>query len=469
MQFSSSVFLILFLPIIMGIYKIGGVLLGHKYKNFILLVASLLFYAWGEPIFIFVLIMGIIVNYLLGIKIELNCQHGKFKKLYLTIAVVFNLGIFFVFKYLSFATRELSIITPVKVLDIALPIGISFYTFQIMSYIFDVYYDKVPAQKNAFDLALYISMFPQLVAGPIVRYSDIEREIHERDESIELFCQGTHRFIIGLSKKVLIADFLGGISDKIFISAEYSDIPMVTAWIGAIAYTFEIYYDFSGYSDMAIGLGNCFGFHFKENFNYPYISCSVSEFWKRWHISLTDWFRDYVYIPLGGNRVSEHRHIMNLLTVWLLTGIWHGAEWTFILWGIMYFVIQLFEKKTGIIYRMPKLMGYAWTMIIVIIGWTIFRASNLHNAATYLRCIMGIGNGITDENTILYLNSALPVFTIAYVLSFPILEMIKKKINNSILVRIGELFWLPLSAVLFGVCLLVIINGSYSPFIYFNF
>ncbi len=342
-----SCFFVFIPPHYDGYIQTWGGILGHKFKNFILLLASLLFYAWGEPLFVFVLILGIILNFILGIKIEQNHQQIKYKKLLLIISVIFNLGIFFVFKYLSFVSRELNIIVPVKVLEISLPIGISFYTFQIMSYIFDVYYDKVPAQNNVFDLALYISMFPQLVAGPIVRYSDIEKEIHERKESVTLFCQGTQRFVIGLSKKVLIADFLGGIADKIFLTAEYSNIPLLTAWVGAIAYTFEIYYDFSGYSDMAIGLGKCFGFHFKENFNYPYISCSVSEFWKRWHISLTDWFRDYVYIPLGGNRVSEHRHIINLLTVWLLTGIWHGAEWTFILWGIMYFVIQLFEKKLG--------------------------------------------------------------------------------------------------------------------------
>ena len=260
MQFSSGVFLMLFLPITMGLYKIGGVLLGHRFKNFILLLSSLFFYAWGEPLFIFVLILGIAVNYFLGIMIE----KGQNKNLFLIMSLIFNLGILFSFKYLSFVTRELHRIIPIDVLNIALPIGISFYTFQIMSYIFDVYYEKVPAQKNFFNLALYISMFPQLVAGPIVRYSDIEKEIHNRIENLDLFCQGTHRFIIGLAKKVLIADFLGGIADKIFVTAEYSKISMLTAWIGAIAYTFEIYYDFSGYSDMAIGLEIMYIFRLAE-------------------------------------------------------------------------------------------------------------------------------------------------------------------------------------------------------------
>lgn len=465
MQFSSGVFLMLFLPITMGLYKIGGVLLGHRFKNFILLLSSLFFYAWGEPLFIFVLILGIAVNYFLGIMIE----KGQNKNLFLIMSLIFNLGILFSFKYLSFVTRELHRIIPIDVLNIALPIGISFYTFQIMSYIFDVYYEKVPAQKNFFNLALYISMFPQLVAGPIVRYSDIEKEIHNRIENLDLFCQGTHRFIIGLAKKVLIADFLGGIADKIFVTAEYSKISMLTAWIGAIAYTFEIYYDFSGYSDMAIGLGKCFGFHFMENFNYPYISCSVTEFWRRWHISLTDWFRDYVYIPLGGNRVSSKRHILNLFTVWLLTGIWHGAEWTFILWGMMYFAIQLFEKKTGIMDKLPKAIGYIGTMIIITIGWTIFKASNLSSAGSFLAAMFGFGVGIVDDNTLLYLKSSAIIFAISYIGSFPLFKFIDGKLSDSRFKKIEEVIRIPVSALLLGFCLFVIINGSYSPFIYFNF
>lgn len=466
MQFSSGIFLMLFLPLTMGIYKIGGVLLGHRFKNIVLLLASLLFYAWGEPLFIFMLILGIGVNYVIGLKIEKNEQN---KKMLLIASLIFNLGILFVFKYLSFATKELSrgiTITPV---NIALPIGISFYTFQIMSYVFDVYYGKVPAQKNVFSLALYISMFPQLVAGPIVRYSDIENEIHYRTETVDLFCEGTHRFIIGLAKKVLIADFLGGIADKIFVTAEYSQISLVTAWIGAIAYTFEIYYDFSGYSDMAIGLGKCFGFHFKENFDHPYISRSVTEFWRRWHISLTDWFRDYVYIPLGGNRVSSNRHIFNLFVVWLLTGIWHGAEWTFIIWGMMYFTIQLVEKKTSIMERIPKVLGYVITMVVVVIGWTIFKASNLQCALDYLKSMFGAGDGIVDSNSLLYAKSSAIVFAISYVFTFPILDWIDHKITNKLGVTIKECLWIPVSAALLGLCLLVIINGSYSPFIYFNF
>ena len=454
----------LFLPITMCLYKIGG-LLGTKVKNVILLFASLFFYAWGEPLFIFIMVLSIILNYCFGIIVG-KCSS---KKLFLVISVLFNLGILFVFKYLSFVTRELHEIVPIQIINISLPIGISFYTFQIMSYIFDVYYGKVPAQKNILYLALYISLFPQLVAGPIVRYSDIEREIHDRKENIDLFCQGTHRFIIGLSKKVLIADFLGGIADKIFVTAEYSTVSMVTAWIGAIAYTFEIYYDFSGYSDMAIGLGKCFGFHFKENFNYPYISCSISDFWKRWHISLTDWFRDYVYIPLGGNRVNSKRHILNLFIIWLLTGIWHGAEWTFIIWGMMYFVFQLFEKKTKLMDNIPKVFGYFITMFIVIIGWVIFKATNLSHAGEYLLAMFGGGSGIIDDNAGLYLKSSAIILIISYIGSFPIGKIVNTKIQNTKIKILGDLVWIPISAILLGLCLLIIINGSYSPFIYFNF
>ncbi|MCR4739209.1 MAG: MBOAT family protein [Lachnospiraceae bacterium] len=465
MQFSSGVFLILFLPVTMALYKFGGALFGHRYKNIVLLLASLLFYAWGEPLFVFVLMAGVLINYSLGILME----KGGRKKFYLVLALIFDLGILFVFKYLSFVTSELSKAFPLKTVSIALPIGISFYTFQIMSYIFDVYYEKVPAQKNILSLALYISMFPQLVAGPIVRYSDIEKEIKDRTETGEMFYQGSIRFITGLAKKVLLADFLGGIADKIFVTSQYSGIPLVTAWIGAIAYTFEIYYDFSGYSDMAIGLGKCFGFHFKENFDHPYISCSVSEFWKRWHISLTDWFRDYVYIPLGGNRVSPGRHTFNLFIVWLLTGIWHGAEWTFLLWGMFYFLIQLFEKKTGITEKIPKFAGYLITGLIVTLGWTIFKAADLNNAVHYLSAMFGGGTGLIDSGSVLYLKSSLVIFALSYAGTLPIWSFMKDRFDKPVYSRLIGILRIPVSAALLGLCLLVIINGSYSPFIYFNF
>lgn len=467
MQFSSGVFLILFLPLTIVLYKLAGLVPGYKCKNLVLLSASLVFYSWGEPAFIIVLIGGIVLNYIGGLMID-HTQSKKVKKILLFSTITVDLGVLFIFKYLSFATMELSRILPIKVLNISLPIGISFYTFQIMSYIFDVYYDKVPAQQNILCLALYICMFPQLVAGPIVRYSDIESEIKNRIETSELFYHGTHRFVIGLAKKVLIADYLGGIADKIFADASVSNIPLSTAWIGAIAFTFEIYYDFSGYSDMAIGLGNCFGFHFKENFHYPYASCSVQDFWRRWHISLTDWFRDYVYIPLGGNRVSIRRNTLNLFIVWLLTGIWHGAEWTFVIWGLYYFTIQLIEKRTGVTNIFPKIVRYFLTMIIVTIGWVIFKASNLTDAISYIGTMFNFSQRISDHNSLLYLHSSIIIFTISFVGAFPIIPfLLNQKIKA--LDTLYRIISLGGTIVLLCLCLLVIINGSYSPFIYFNF
>lgn len=467
MQFSTAPFLMIFLPIVIIVYKIGGG--GHQlYKNIVLLLASLFFYAWGEPLFVFILLLGICINFIFGEKIE-NTK-GKYRKILLLFDMAINVGLLIIFKYLTFITENISMLLGTNIINIALPIGVSFYTFQIMSYIFDVYYEKVPAQNNILNLALYISMFPQLVAGPIVRYSLVEKEIRIREDSYQDFSDGLSRFTIGLAKKVLLADFLGGIADKIFVTAEFSSVTSITAWIGAIAYSFEIYYDFSGYSDMAIGLGNIFGFHFQENFNYPYISRSITEFWKRWHISLTDWFRDYVYIPLGGNRVSGYRHVWNLFVVWSLTGIWHGAEWTFIIWGFYYFILQLIEKKIGIIKKELSFIGYGTTAILVILGWVLFRASNIESAIHYFQCMFG-GFSL-DTVSVQYIKSVFVVFVISYIGTFPIFPLFKDKVLHlgnhygEIIWKIFDLTW---TSVLFLTSLAMIINGSYSPFIYFNF
>ena len=464
MQFSSGVFLLLFLPITMLLYKIGGN--NREYKNLVLLIASIFFYSWGEPLFIAVVLAGVCMNYLFGIWLEK--RNGN--KTILVLSVIFNLGILFIFKYLTFVLGNLALFMDVKVLKIVLPIGISFYTFQIMSYIFDVYYGNVKAQKNILHLALYIMMFPQLVAGPIVRYNTVEYEIRERIETKEMFSEGISRFIVGLSKKVMIADYLGGIADKVFVSAECENITMVTAWIGALAFTLEIYYDFSGYSDMAIGLGKCFGFHFEENFNYPYMAKSISEFWRRWHISLTKWFTDYVYIPLGGNRVSNKRHILNLFIVWLLTGIWHGAEWTFILWGLLYFVIQLIEKKTEFPKKLPAIIGYIYTMFVVVICWVIFKAKDMGAAVQYLGYMFNPRNTFIDSVGVRYVKSAFVVCVVAYIGSFPVFPLIKEKMEEYECTRvIYACVEMVASVVLLVFSMCVIINGSYSPFIYFNF
>ncbi len=356
MVFSSTEFLLLFLPALLILYYLPWVK-SRKYKNAVLLVASLGFYAWGEPLFVFVMLFSVMINYVCCLAME---KWAEKKKIWLIAAVAFDIALLAVFKYAGFISQNIAALCGSEKLiaDIALPIGISFFTFQMMSYVFDVYYGTVRAQKNPLYVALYVSLFPQLIAGPIVRYSQIETEITFRHDTFESVSKGFRRFVYGLGKKVLLANFLAQIADNVF---DYMSAPSVMmAWLGAIAYTLQIYFDFSGYSDMAIGLGEMFGFHFLENFNYPYIAKSVTEFWKRWHISLSTWFRDYVYIPLGGNRVKKSRWILNLFIVWLLTGIWHGANWTFVLWGLIYFVVLLLEKLAG--FGAPKNAGGGGTL-----------------------------------------------------------------------------------------------------------
>ena len=466
MQFSSAIFLMLFLPALMILYFAAGT--GHRtYKNTVLLIGSILFYAWGEPVFIFVMLGSILLNYWIALKIS---TADTWKKPLLCISLVFNLGILIIFKYLTFILRNLSLLIDLPIIEIALPIGISFYTFQIMSYVFDVYYGTVPVQHSLPSLALYITMFPQLVAGPIVRYSTIAYEIQQRNETFSDFESGINRFVVGLAKKVLLADFLAGIADKIFNNAQFGPVPMLTAWIGALAYTFEIYYDFSGYSDMAIGLGTCFGFHFLENFNYPYIAKSISEFWQRWHISLTSFFRDYVYIPMGGNRVSPKRHIFNLFTIWLLTGIWHGAAWNFIVWGLLYFAIQLLEKYTGFARKLPALVGHIYTLFVVMLLWVIFRAKTMTDAVNYFSYMFTPAGGLADSQTVQFIRSSIVIFTVSCIGSIPVIPALKKHfINTSLSQVICEIISSAICIGLLLLCLLLIINGSYSPFIYFNF
>lgn len=462
MQFSSASFLILFLPGIMLLYYCVGNL---AYKNVILLMGSILFYAWGEPLFVFIMCGSIVVNYYFGILIQV----GRYRKVVLISSLLYNLGILFVFKYLSFVTEIISCFKNVKIFHIALPIGISFFTFQIMSYIFEVYYGNAKAQKNILALALYITMFPQLVAGPIVQYQSVQNKINKRHETLLGFEYGIRRFAIGLSKKILLADFLGAIAERIFGEIESAGGVAVTAWLGAIAYTLEIYYDFSGYSDMAIGLGWCFGFHFKENFKYPYTAKSITEFWRKWHISLTDWFRDYVYIPLGGNRVSTKRHILNLLIVWTLTGIWHGANWTFLVWGMIYFVFQVMEKYLYDIRKVPCILGRLYTLLVVIINWVVFRSSNLSCAIRYLESMFFSQAGLWDEKSVLYVRNGAVIFICAIIGCIPIKKLMLKRFpqigNNIIVSGIVELGIL----IAFVLSVFISVNGMYSPFIYYNF
>lgn len=464
MVFSSTVFLFLFLPLILIIYY-NPIVKNRKFRNIFLLLVSLGFYAWGEPVFVFVMMLSIIINWFLALKIDKNEK----KKRYVILAILYNVGLLFVFKYLSFFANNMGLLFKVDkiTLNIALPIGISFFTFQMLSYVLDVYFNKAKVQKNLLYVGLYVSLFPQLIAGPIVRYETIANEIETRQENTKDFCDGIYRFVYGLGKKVLISNYVGLVVDNIFVSMNITPISTATAWLGAIAYTLQIYFDFSGYSDMAIGLGKMFGFHFNENFNYPYMAKSITDFWRRWHISLSTWFRDYVYIPLGGNRVSNKRHIFNLFIVWLLTGMWHGANWTFIVWGLFYFILLIMEKKTNIVQKMG-FFSYIYTMFFVIIGWVIFRSDNFSVLKQYLGYMFGIGsNGIVDSMAIDYIKFSGIALVVGIIASFPIGKFIKEKIkiNNNIKDILEMIF----VVIIFILSILVCIRSTYNPFIYFNF
>lgn len=464
MVFSSTVFLFLFLPLVLIIYY-NPIVKNRKFRNIFLLLVSLGFYAWGEPVFVFIMMLSIIINWFLALKIDKNEK----KKRYVILAILYNVGLLFVFKYLSFFANNMGLLFKVDkiTLNIALPIGISFFTFQMLSYVLDVYFNKAKVQKNLLYVGLYVSLFPQLIAGPIVRYETIANEIETRQENTKDFCDGIYRFVYGLGKKVLISNYVGLVVDNIFVSMNITPISTATVWLGAIAYTLQIYFDFSGYSDMAIGLGKMFGFHFSENFNYPYMAKSITDFWRRWHISLSTWFRDYVYIPLGGNRVSNKRHIFNLFIVWLLTGMWHGANWTFIVWGLFYFILLIMEKKTNIVQKMG-FFSYIYTMFFVIIGWVIFRSDNFSVLKQYLGYMFGIGsNGIVDSMAIDYIKFSGIALVVGIIASFPIGKFIKEKIkiNNNIKDILEMIF----VVIIFILSILVCIRSTYNPFIYFNF
>lgn len=470
MLFASTVFIFAFLPVVLILYylPLKRTRLG---QNILLLVSSLLFYAWGEPKYVLIMIGSILVNYLLGLLIDKFRNSKLWSRVILTITAVANLSVLFVFKYLVFAIKNINSLADLSltVPNITLPIGISFFTFQAMSYVIDVYREKGEAQKNPMNVGLYISFFPQLIAGPIVRYETVAYQIKHRKETFDNFSTGVVRFIIGLSKKVLLANTMAVIADLSF-DMPNKELTVVMAWLGAIAYTFQIFFDFSGYSDMAIGLGKMFGFDFLENFDYPYISRSVSEFWRRWHMSLGTWFRDYVYFPLGGSRVkSKARLVFNLFVVWALTGIWHGANWTFLCWGIMYFVLLTIEKLIGWEKKHPdkfNILKHIYTLFFVIMGWVLFRADSLTDAANYIATMFGNGQ-LVDNTTVYYAINYVVYFIIAILVSTPIFKIISKKVNGKnpaimVLSTLG-LFALMVVSVSY------IVKGAYNPFIYFNF
>ena len=465
MLFSSISFLYYFLPCVLIIYFCTP----KKFKNIILLLSSLLFYFYGEPVYILVMIGSIISGYIHGLLIN---KYKKYKKIFLITSITISLGLLILFKYSNFIIDNINSIFNAKfaLLNLALPIGISFYTFQILSYVIDVYNEKVAVQKSIIKLATYVSLFPQLIAGPIVRYSDIEKELSNRTHSFENMALGIRRFVIGLAKKILIANQLGEISN-IFLQTDETSV--IFYWMYGIAFCLQIYFDFSAYSDMAIGLGKMFGFHFLENFNYPYISKSITEFWRRWHISLSTWFRDYVYIPLGGNRVGKLKLLRNIFVVWCLTGIWHGANWTFIIWGLMFGILLIIEKifLLKALDKIPKIFRHIYVLFVVMISFIIFNVTDIRQAIYQIKGLFGVnGETIINSYTLYYLKSYLVIFIIAIIGSTPLLKNIIEKLKQkSKTNKIINLFEPIVIMALLLISTAYLVDNSYNPFLYFRF
>lgn len=464
MLFSGIPFLFFFLTIVLIAYVAAP----KRLKNPVLLIFSLVFYAWGEPKYIVLMTASILLGYIFGLLIE---KYRRCGKLLLTLSIAISLACLGYFKYADFFISNFNAVfgMSIPLLKIALPIGISFYTFQILSYIIDVYRGEVPAQRNIVDLAAYITLFPQLIAGPIVRYADVAEQLKERTHSIEKTAYGIRRFVIGLSKKVLIANVLGELCDT-FQSSD--DRSVLFYWLYAVSLMLQIYFDFSGYSDMAIGLGKIFGFDFLENFNYPYISSSITEFWRRWHISLGTWFRDYVYIPMGGNRVSKPRWLFNILVVWMFTGFWHGAAWNFLIWGL-YFAVLLVVEKLWLLKPLEKtkVFKHIYVLIFVMISFVIFDAEDMDSAIGYIKAMLGTENlPVISKEFIYYIRSYGVVLMIGAAAALPLPKKVFVALENT---RVGKLAFTVLEpatlAILFIVCTAYLVDGSFNPFLYFRF
>lgn len=473
MIFSSLLFLFRFLPAVLVLYYLAP----RPLRNLVLLLCSLVFYAWGEPVYIILMIVSILVSYTGGILVDRFKTQGKRRaaRAALLGSSVVSLSLLGFFKYADFVIGTVNSLTGagIGLLKIALPIGISFYTFQTMSYTIDVYRGEAKVQKNLISFGAYVTMFPQLIAGPIVQYKTIDRQLRTRKETAGQFAYGIHRFMIGLGKKVLLANNAGVLWDTIS-SMEHTQIPVVMSWMGLAAYTFQLYFDFSAYSDMAIGLGHMFGFRFLENFNYPYISKSITEFWRRWHISLSTWFRDYVYIPLGGNRVGVWKHIRNILVVWMLTGIWHGASWNFVLWGIYYGILLLIEKFVlgKYLKKLPGVFQHIYCMFFVMLGWNLFVFDDMSAGISFARALFGTyGAGFCSRETLylLYNNAVLMVLLILGSTQLPARAgnwiCAKLRGKETILTIVKNVFYV-------GIFLLSVawlVDASYNPFLYFRF
>lgn len=480
MLFSSTVFLFFFFPVVFVVYY--ALSFSRLLQNIWLFGTSLLFYAWGEPIYVLLMLASILVNWFAGLGVDHFRDCLKAKKAVLVLACIANLGALGVFKYTGFLVRNINSAFPEPLLptvELALPIGISFFTFQALSYVVDVYRQDTQVEKNPFYVGLYVAFFPQLIAGPVVRYNSVAEQIRTRHSSWRKISIGCSRFVVGLGKKILIANNMAILADLIFSWSEagvaYFDVPIATAWLGAIAYTLQIYFDFSGYSDMAIGLGLMFGFKFEENFNYPYAATSVSDFWRRWHISLTSWFREYVYIPLGGNRVqNKDLMVRNMFVVWLLTGIWHGAEWTFIFWGLWHFTFQMAERFFGYAKDNPH-KGWMWlyTMLEVTLGWVMFRGRDLYQTNVYFQNLFGLsGNSLWNDMTGFLLREYGVFLVLGIIFSFPLAKKCNELLSAPKVNLVGKgitAFYPVAMLALFVLCVSYLARGGYNPFIYFNF
>ena len=466
MVFSSTIFLCVYLPLVL----LGYYICPKKGRNLFLLIVSLVFYAWGEPKYVFLMIFSILVNYIFGRLMDKHRENKKRLKLMLVLSVVIDLGLLSVFKYTDFIITNVNAIfgSSFDLLKIALPIGISFYTFQAMSYTIDVYRNDVRVQKNLIDFGMYITMFPQLIAGPIVRYADVQDQLADRSVTTADFSEGVMRFVVGLGKKVLLANQMGAVWSEIY--ALGGDVSALMAWTGAIAYTFQIYFDFSGYSDMAIGLGRMFGFKFPENFRYPYQSVSITDFWRRWHITLSTWFKEYLYIPLGGNRCGLARQALNLLIVWSLTGFWHGAGWNFVMWGLYYFVILFIEKLFLLkaLDKLPKFFRHVYALVLIIIGWVIFASDDVGVLLPYLGSMFGANGAIGGMDVYTLLTKAV-LLIICCIAS----TELPKKLFLSAAGAMNEKAAFTLKSVLMiallALSMILLIGDSYNPFLYFRF
>lgn len=464
MVFSSLVFMFAYFAITLFVYYITP----RKFRNIFLFLVNLVFYGWGEPMLVLLMVFNVFFNYLGGYLVDRFRSDQKKKKLFLILTCVLDIGILAVFKYTGMITDTLNMLPFLNIpdLNISLPIGISFYTFQTMSYVIDVYRNDAPVSKSFINFGTYVALFPQLIAGPIVRYRDVAYQLENRRETLDRFTKGVKLFVVGLGKKVLIANQMGTLTTMMFSNTDENGV--LGTWVGILAYTFQIYFDFSGYSDMACGLGNMFGFEFLKNFNYPYISTSITDFWRRWHISLSTWFKEYVYIPLGGNRKGVGRQIINLLIVWGLTGLWHGASYNFIFWGLYYGALLILEKFVlkRFLDRLPAFLQHVYTMFIVLIGWGLFYFTDVNQLFAFLGDLFNFGNGIFSESSLNLTLSYLPMLAIAAVAATPLGARLYSKVEGKRYTWVLETLFC--ATVLF-VSTSCLVKQSYNPFLYFRF